>query len=85
FFTILGSIAAADPAGLPLAAATEVPKPQDCWKLALDHWEAVIREDALTPQPIVLAMIRRLRRNPPPPSVRVSAVHGDYRTGNFLH
>jgi aminoglycoside phosphotransferase (APT) family kinase protein len=85
FFTILGRIAAADPAGLPLAAATEVPKPQDCGKIALDHWEAVIREDALTPQPIVLAMIRRLRRHPPPPSARVSAVHGDYRTGNFLH
>jgi aminoglycoside phosphotransferase (APT) family kinase protein len=85
FFTILGRIAAADPAELPIAAATEVPKPQACGKIALDHWEAVIREDALTPQPIVLAMIRRLRRNPPPPSARVSAVHGDYRTGNFLH
>jgi len=26
-----------------------------------------------------------MRRNPPPPAQRISIVHGDYRTGNFLH
>jgi len=44
----------------------------------------VIDEDELTPQPIARAAIRRLRRDPPPPPRRLSVVHGDYRTGNFL-
>ena len=26
-----------------------------------------------------------LRRTPPPPAQKISVVHGDYRTGNFLH
>ena len=34
---------------------------------------------------IVRAAIRRLRRHPPPPAQKLSVVHGDYRTGNFLH
>jgi thiamine kinase-like enzyme len=29
--------------------------------------------------------IRRLRRNPPPPAQKLRVVHGDYRTGNFMH
>ena len=37
------------------------------------------------PQPIVRAAIRRLRRNPPGPPERISVVHGDYRSGNFMH
>ena len=28
--------------------------------------------------------IRWLKRNPPPPAQKISVVHGDYRTGNFL-
>jgi aminoglycoside phosphotransferase (APT) family kinase protein len=45
----------------------------------------VIRADALEPQPIAAAAIRRLRRNPPKPPPRLSVVHGDYRNGNVLH
>lgn len=41
--------------------------------------------DERHPQPIVRAATRRLRRNPPPPAARISVVHGDYRSGNFLH
>src|SRR4029078_9075954 len=48
-------------------------------------WEKVIDEDELEPQPIARAAIRWMRRNPPPPAQRISIVHGDYRTGNFLH
>lgn len=81
---ILGEIAAADPVKLGLAAKLEAPKPEDCWKRELDHWERVIDEDELTPQPIARAAIRHLRRTPPPSPRRISVVHGDYRTGNFL-
>jgi len=81
---ILGEIAAADPQKLGLAAKLAAPKLEDCWKRELDHWERVIDEDELTPQPIARAAIRRLRRSPPPAPQRLSVVHGDYRTGNFL-
>ncbi|WP_421737401.1 phosphotransferase family protein [Caulobacter sp.] len=85
FFTALGAIAATPPAGLPLAADAPMPAPDDCWRVALDHWAKVIETDEQHPQPIVRAAIRRLRRAPPPPASAVRVVHGDYRTGNFLH
>ena len=85
FFSILGTIAAADPAELPLGRVSERPAPEACWKIALDHWAAVIEADEQHPQPIVWAAIRALRRRPPPPAQAIRVVHGDYRTGNFLH
>lgn len=85
FFDILGRIAAADPAGLPLGKAAPTPAPEDCWRIAVDHWAGVIEADEQHPQPIVRAAIRRLRRKPPPPPSAVRVVHGDYRGGNFLH
>ncbi|MFN3857952.1 MAG: phosphotransferase family protein [Caulobacter sp.] len=85
FFGHLGAIAAADPAGLPISEFAESPALDGCWKKELDYWEGVVDEDEEHPQPIVRAAIRRLRRNPPPPAQKLSVVHGDYRTGNFLH
>jgi len=84
-FSILGRIAAADPLALPIADAFEAPAPQECWRRELDYWEAVILRDERHPQPIVRAALRRLRANPPPPAQKLSVVHGDFRSGNFLH
>ena len=83
-WTILGEIAAADPAALGLGEAMPAVAPEACWKRELDYWEGVIDEDELEPQPIGRAAIRWLRRHPPPPPDRIHVVHGDYRTGNFL-
>ncbi len=83
FWTTLGRIAAADPrAG---GIGWDAPAPDQAWARELAKWEAVIDEDEREPQPIARAAIRRLRRNPPPPARRIAMVHGDYRTGNFLH
>jgi aminoglycoside phosphotransferase (APT) family kinase protein len=59
-------------------------EPDACWRRELDLWETMLIADELEPQPIQRAAIRWLGRNPPPPAQRISVVHGDYRTGNFL-
>src|SRR5205814_2862375 len=84
-FGILGRIARCDPAAMPIAECFAKPDPATCWRAALDEWEAIILRDERHPQPIVRAAIRRLRRNPPGPAQKISVVHGDYRSGNFLH
>lgn len=84
-FSILGRIAGCDPARLPLRDCLKAPSPETCWCMALDEWQTVIERDECHPQPIVHAAIRRLRRNPPPPPAKISVVHGDYRSGNFMH
>lgn len=85
FFTHLGKLAAIPAEETPLAEVSPAPKPEDCWRVALDHWTQVIEADEQHPQPIVRAAIRRLVAHPPPPPERVGIVHGDYRSGNFLH
>jgi aminoglycoside phosphotransferase (APT) family kinase protein len=83
-WTILGEIAKADPAQLGLLGLMP-PAPLDqCWQRELTHWEGVLDEDELEPQPVARAVIRWLRRHPPPPAQKLSVVHADYRTGNFL-
>jgi aminoglycoside phosphotransferase (APT) family kinase protein len=82
-WSILGEIARADPA--PLARVVDTPAPDACWKRELGYWEGVIDRDEAEPLPITRAAIRWLRANPPPPAQRISIVHGDYRTGNFLY
>jgi aminoglycoside phosphotransferase (APT) family kinase protein len=84
-WTILGEIARADPRALGLDKVMEVPALDACWRRVLDHCEAIYNSDEAEPQPIARAAIRWLRAHPPPPAQKLSVVHGDYRTGNFLY
>jgi aminoglycoside phosphotransferase (APT) family kinase protein len=84
FFRTLGRIAGADPHALGLSDFGGARDPSQCWSHELARWEKVIDEDEREPQPIARAAIRWLRRHPPPPARKISVVHGDYRTGNFL-
>ena len=84
-YEVLGAIAATPIGELPATASSAVPPPADCWRRELDRWADIIARNALEPQPIAAAGIRWLRRHPPPPPPRVTVVHGDYRTGNFLY
>ncbi len=84
FWTHLGKIAGADPKKIGFAGGGAA-DPRKSWLHELEKWEKVIDEDELMPQPIARAAIRWMKRNPPPPSPKISVVHGDYRTGNFLY
>ncbi|GIW41831.1 MAG: aminoglycoside phosphotransferase [Candidatus Binatia bacterium] len=84
-YSILGEIAKTPIENLPAAEVVDIPDASSCWRLELDFWERTIDENELEPQPIARAAIRWLRRHPPPAAQRVSVVHGDYRTGNFLY
>ena len=84
-YEILADIAVTPIEGLPAAQDADVPAPDTAWRRELDYWEGVIDANQLEPQPIARAGLRWLRRHPPPPAQRVSVVHGDYRTGNFLY
>ncbi len=84
-YEILAHVHARDWSTTRIPELLDPPSPADCWKRELDHWESVIDEHELMPQPIARAAIRWLRANPPPPPERVTVVHGDYRTGNFLY
>ena len=85
FFSILGRIAGADPAALGLSDLEGAKDVNDCARHELARWEKVIDEDEREPQPIARAAIRWLRNNLPPPAQKISVVHGDYRSGNFLY
>jgi aminoglycoside phosphotransferase (APT) family kinase protein len=82
FWRVLGQIARANPDDIGLGDLGGARK--DCARHELDHWERVILEDEREPQPIARAAIRWLKRNLPPQAQKISLVHGDYRTGNFL-
>jgi len=79
-FTALGAIHRTSP-----AAAGLVPVAAETAALArLAHWRRAFDADRLRPEPVIEAGFRWLERHPPPPAQRVSVVHGDFRSGNFL-
>lgn len=84
-YEILAALHAFEWRGTPIETVVEPPAPHACSQRELAHWEHVIDEQELSPQPIVRAAIRWLRRNPPPPPKRVTVVHGDFRVGNLLY
>jgi aminoglycoside phosphotransferase (APT) family kinase protein len=81
-WTLLGRLARKTPNELGVDAFMEVPQHAAARELA--YWANVIRTDALHPQPIAQAAIRWLEGRMPPPPDRLTLVHGDYRTGNFM-
>jgi aminoglycoside phosphotransferase (APT) family kinase protein len=83
-FGILGSIAAVDYGSVGLDRVLADPSPDGAWAVELGRWERTLREHDLGPMPITSAVIRELRRNPPPSSSRIGIVHGDFRVGNVL-
>ena len=85
FFDLLGRINGADVNSSPLARIVDTPLADQCWVRELDYWTAQVAKNALQPEPILMAALRWLRRNPPPPAQRLSIIHGDYRNGNVLH
>lgn len=84
FWRTLGAIAGDRDAAEAFTTFSAKPRPGDCWSRELDKWQAVLEEDSLGPEPIVSAALRWLRDAPPPPPEQLAAVHGDYRSGNFL-
>ncbi len=84
-YELLAEIATFDWAPTDIARVATAPTLAECWSHELGHWERIIDDNELEPQPIVRAAIRWLRANPPPPPKRVAVVHGDYRVGNFLY
>lgn len=81
---ILGKLAAKDPLELGFKDFCEVPSLDQCASQQLEYWAGVIEADRIHPQPVAEAAIRWLRRNLPAPAQKLSVVHGDYRSGNFL-
>ncbi|MBT6583547.1 MAG: phosphotransferase family protein [Gammaproteobacteria bacterium] len=83
-YNLLGSLAAKDPLALKFDEIMPVPDVAATAKEQLAYWQGVINDDEIHPQPIAQAAIRWLGENLPPPAQKISIVHGDYRTGNFL-
>lgn len=83
-WSIMGSLAAKDPMALGFDGLMEVPDLSACAERELNYWEKVILDDEMHPQPIARAAIRWLKANMPGPAQKLSVVHGDFRSGNFL-
>ena len=60
------------------------PSPAHCADLEIDKWEAILEKDRLEPHPILSLGLRWLRHHKPV-AQKVTLVHADYRTGNFLY
>lgn len=83
-FRVLGSISAVDYETVGLQDVLAVPARDNTWEPELERWERTLHDHDLGPMPITAAVIRELRRHPPPPVARPRIVHGDFRVGNVL-
>ena len=84
-WTLLGQVAKLDPLKLGMDGFMRVPALDACAREQLDYWHKVIVDDEIHPNPVAHAAVRWLLRNPPPPAQKLSVVHGDFRTGNYLY
>jgi aminoglycoside phosphotransferase (APT) family kinase protein len=84
FWTHLGTLAALDPHALNVASLRGMSDPRPVYERELAHWEQRLDEGEAVVEPLLRGAIRWMRRNPPPPPARLSIIHGDYRSGNFL-
>ena len=84
-WSLLGRLATLDPLAMGLGDVMAATSRETCAMQQLDYWRGVIVDDELHPNPIAHAALRWLARRPPPPAQKLSLVHGDYRTGNFLY
>lgn len=84
-WTWLGRLAALDPIALGVDDVMAMTTRETCAMEQMEYWAKVIADDEIHPSPIAEAAVRWLRRNLPPPAQKLSLVHGDYRTGNFLY
>ena len=82
-WSLLGKLAATSPETLGVDRFMHWPTHPAAHELA--YWRDVINQDAMHPQPIAQAALRWLAHNLPNPSARMTLVHGDYRTGNFMY
>jgi aminoglycoside phosphotransferase (APT) family kinase protein len=83
-FRVLGAISAMDYEAVGLGGVLHPPSVDDAWSFELERWEKTLRDHDLGPMPVTRAVVRELRRNPPPPISHLQIVHGDFRVGNVL-
>jgi aminoglycoside phosphotransferase (APT) family kinase protein len=57
--------------------------PERCADMEVNRWERTLRQQMLEPQPVLELALGWLRSHQPV-AQRITLVHGDYRTGNFL-
>lgn len=83
FIRHLATLHSLDVSALELPFFEDVPTVDGAGEASLGHWEQTMAEQQLEPQPF-LTQVTRWLRNHMPVAPRVSLLHGDYRTGNFL-
>ncbi|WP_066557575.1 phosphotransferase family protein [Croceicoccus bisphenolivorans] len=83
-WSTMGSLAAVPCENLDLSFMKPA-TPETTAMQELDYWEGQMDANDVGPEPVIRAVIRWLRRNPPPPAQKLAMVHGDFRAGNFLY
>jgi aminoglycoside phosphotransferase (APT) family kinase protein len=84
FTSILARIHRIDTSLASLGFLGPAPAPEECAIREVERWDAIIRQEALEPQPVLRGALRWMRHNLPRPPEQLVIVHADYRTGNYL-
>jgi aminoglycoside phosphotransferase (APT) family kinase protein len=84
FVAILAKIHGADWHGQHLDVLDDPGPGSAAARRAVAHWHGIYQQDRLEPHPILERAFGWLERNLPTTEV-TTLVHGDYRSGNYLH